>query len=137
MADHLKCFINREMILNSIFENGEFTLPQILLSSDASFKISVLSFRCSFVTPMNSTKFLCIRTNLVNQTPFNPQQIILFFTAGRRVKHLTLNIPYKQSYKLGEHDLPRGGFMLCEVGNWTEEIPLEKGVLQLYLQTSN
>ena len=130
-------FHSREMILNSIFENGEFTLPQILLSRDASFKISVLSFRCTFVTPMNSTKFLCLRTNLVNQTSFNPQQIILFFTAGRRVKHLTFNIPNKQSYKLGEHDLPRGGFLLCEVGNWTEEILLEKGVLQLYLQTSN
>ena len=125
------------MILNSIFQNGEFTMPQILLSREASFKISVLSFRCTFVTPMSSTKILCLRTTLVNQTAFNPHQIVAFFTVSRRVKHLTFNMPHKQTYKLGEHDLPRGGFMLCEVGRWNEEVEIEKGVLQLYLQTSN
>ena len=125
------------MILNSIFENGDFVLPQILLSSEERFKVSVISLRLSFVTPMDSTKILCLRTNLVNQTAFNPQQIIAVFTASRNVKHLTFNIPYKQSYKLGEHDLPRGGFMVCEVGNWNEEIALERGFLQLHLQTSD
>ena len=125
------------MILNSIFENGDFVLPQILLSTEERFKVSVISLRLSFVTPMSSTKILCLRTNLVNQTAFNPQQIIAVFTASRNVKHLTFNIPYKQSYKLGEHDLPRGGFMVCEVGNWNEEIALERGFLQLHLQTSD
>ena len=125
------------MILNSIFENGDFVLPQILLSTEERFKVSVISLRLSFVTPMNSTKILCLRTNLVNQTAFNPQQIIAVFTASRNVKHLTINIPYKQPYKLGEHDLPRGGFMVCEVGNWNEEIALERGFLQLHLQTSD
>ena len=125
------------MIANLIFQNGEFSMPQILLSNEASFKLSVISFRCSFVTPMNSTKILCLRTTLVNQTAFNPHQIIAVFTASRRVKHLTFNIPQKQTYQLGEHDLPRGGFLLCEVGRWNEEVEIEKGVLQLYLQTNN
>ena len=123
------------MILNSIFENGEFSMPQVLLSNEARYKISVLSLRCSFAEPLNSTKICCLRTNLVNQTAFNPHQIISIFSVSRSVKHFTFNIPQKQTYQLGELDLPRGGFMICEVGNWTEEIRIEKGALQLYLQT--
>ena len=124
------------MILNSIFENGEFSMPQILLSNEARYKISVISFRCSFAEPLNSTKILCLRTNLVNQTPFNPHQIISIFTASRNVKHFTFNIPQKQTYQLGQLDLPQGGFMICEIGNWTDEIVIEKGALQIHLQTN-
>ena len=123
------------MIANVIFENGEFTLPNLTLSNEARFSISVLSIRCSFETPMNATKFLCLRTNLVAENPFNPHQIIAVFTVSRHVKNFTFNLPHRQPYNLAQHDLPRGGFMICEIGRWNEEIAVEKGVLQLFLKT--
>ena len=125
------------MIVNICHEDNGFYLPDILLSRDRRFKVSFISIRCSFENPMSATKFLCLRTNLVDQTEFNPHQIIAFFTVKRNVKYYTFNISARQPYKVKEHNLSNAGFMICEVGRWNEEVKCEKGVLQIFLQTSD
>ena len=123
------------MIANIVFEDGEFIMPQVSMTRNMSFTIALISFRCSFETAMKTTKFLCLRTNLVKSQPFNPQQIIAFFTVSRNVKHFTFNVPNKQPYQLYEYNLTNGGFVLCEVGHWEEEYAIESCALQLYIGT--
>ena len=119
------------MILN---EEGQFETPQIMFRNDVMFKIALVSFRCTFETPMNDTKFLCLRTNLVGETQLNPYQIIAFFTVNKRVKHFTFNAPTKQTYKLKENNLSEAIFQVYEVNRWDEEIAIDKSALQFYIE---
>ena len=118
-------------IANIVIEDGEFIMPEVSMVEHMRFTVSLISFRCTFERPIDSTKFLCLRTNLVRAQAFNPQQIIAFFTVSRNVKYFTFNAPHKQAYSLSEYNMTNGGFVLSEVGQWEEEIAIKSGALQL------
>ena len=120
-------------IANIVIENGEFIMPEVSMIEQMKFTVALLSFRCTFERPMNSTKFLCLRTNLVRSQPFNPHQIIAFFTVGKNVKHFTFNVPNKQAYSLSEYRMSNADFLICEVGHWEEDYAIESGALQLII----
>ena len=123
------------MIINMILnENGEFETPHVVFREQSTFKVALVSFRCTFREPINETKFLCLRTNLVDENALNPYQIIGFFTVNKRVKHFTFNMPNKQPYKLHHHNLAEGVFQVYEVNQWEDEIALEKSALQIYIE---
>ena len=122
------------MILNiTLNEERKFYTPSILFTAESRMVISLISLRVKLHSPITESKFLCLRTNLIDATEANPHQILTFLTPRAGAAIFTHMVFQKQEYKLNNPNLSEGFFILSEVGVW-DEIELEKGALQIHIE---
>ena len=125
------------MILNiTLNEERKFYTPSILYTTESRMVISLISLRVKLHSPITESKFLCLRTNLIDATEANPHQILTFLTPRAGAAIFTHMVFQKQEYKLNNYNLSEGFFILSEVGVW-DDIPLEKGALQIEISKKN
>ena len=122
------------MILNiTLNEERKFYTPSILYTTESRMVISLISLRVKLHSPITESKFLCLRTNLIDATEANPHQILTFLTPRAGASIFTHMVFQKQEYKLNNRNLSEGFFILSEVGVW-DEIELDKGALQIHIE---
>ena len=121
------------MILNiTLNDERKFYTPSILLRSESRMVLSLISLRVKLQTAITESKFLCLRTNLIDATDANPHQVLTFLTPRAGAAIFTHMVFQKQEYKLNNRNLSEGFFILSEVGVW-DEIELDKGALQIHI----
>ena len=125
------------MIMNiTLNEEGKFYTPSVLFRTQSRLVLALISLRVKLPTPITESKFLCLRTNLIDATDANPHQILTFLTPRAGASIFTHMVFQKQEYKLNNYNLSEGFFILSEVGVW-DDIPLEKGALQIEISKKN
>ena len=101
------------MYLNlELDENRQLRTPAAMVTGDRTYGISVISFRCTLEEELEDYESLALQTNLLEESDFNPKQILTFITGRKKSKFITFVPPYPITLKLGTSNLTNGSFEL-------------------------
>ena len=103
------------MYLNlELDENRQLKTPAAMVTGDRTYGISVISFRCTLEEELEDYEILALQTNLLEESDFNPKQILTFITGRKKSKFITFVPPYPITLKLGTSNLTNGSFELIK-----------------------
>ena len=101
------------MYLNlELDENRQLKTPAAMVTGDRTYGMSVISFRCTLEEELEDYESLALQTNLLEESDFNPKQILTFITGRKKSKFITFVPPYPITLKLGTSNLTNGSFEL-------------------------
>ena len=107
-----------------------------MVTGDRSYGISVISFRCTLEEELEDYDILALKTNLLESSDFNPNQILNYITGRKKTKFITFVPPYPITYKLGTSNLSDGFFELMKI-NSGEILVMTSAAITVKLRSVN
>ena len=125
------------MYLNlELDENRQLKTPAARVTGDRTYGMSVISFRCTLEEELNDYEILALKSNLLESSDFNPNQILTFITGRKKTKFITFVPPYPITYKLGTSNLTDGFFELLKI-NSGEILVMTSAAITVKLRSVN
>ena len=125
------------MYLNlELDENRRLKTPAARVTGDRTYGMSVISFRCTLEEELNDYEILALKSNLLESSDFNPNQILTFITGRKKTKFITFVPPYPITYKLGTSNLTDGFFELLKI-NSGEILVMTSAAITVKLRSVN
>ena len=79
------------MYLNlELDENRQLKTPAARVTGDRTYGISVISFRCTLEEELEDYDILALKTNLLESSDFNPNQILNYITGRKKTNFCTI-----------------------------------------------
>ena len=125
------------MYLNlELDENRQLKTPAARVTGDRTYGMSVISFRCTLEEELEDYDILALKTNLLESSDFNPNQILNYITGRKKTKFITFVPPYPITYKLGTSNLSDGFFELMKI-NSGEILVMTSAAITVKLRSVN
>ena len=125
------------MYLNlELDENRQLRTPAAMVTGDRTYGISVISFRCTLEEELEDYEILALQSNLLEESDFNPKQILTFITGRKKSKFITFVPPYPITLKLGTSNLTNGSFELIKF-NSGEILVMTNAAITVKLRSVN
>ena len=111
---------------------GKDLKPPRLELPDLRRRIAVAYFICELADKPDKAEIYCIKTNLINGTPVNPDQILCFIPVKKGQRMIRFKPGYMTPFQIATRRLGDGRFYLTDLSG--DDIEIVQAALQVTIR---